>query len=129
MSDKKRSEVSYVARLAALGLFSGVINGIFGSGGGVAIVLCLWMLASDKLKDRHNVFANVTAMILPISLSSALVYFSLSTPELSQSIAIGIAALCGGAIGAILLGKLKMKILRIIFATLLLVSGAIMIFR
>lgn len=116
-------------RLLALGALAGLINGIFGSGGGVAIVLSLWALAKGQLSDRRQVFANVTAMILPISLASALVYFRLSPPALTEGVGIGAAALVGGGIGALLLGRLKLKYVKLIFAALLIVSGAIMIFR
>lgn len=116
-------------RLCALGAFAGLINGLFGSGGGVAIVLSLWMLTKGRLGDRRNVFANVTAIILPITLSSALVYFSLSAPALPTGLSVGGASLVGGAAGALLLGRLDMRILRTVFAILLVVSGAIMIFR
>lgn len=129
MVDKKRTYVKRLFPLTALGLFSGFINGMFGSGGGVPIVLWLWQLAREELVRREDVFANVTAMILPISLSSAFVYFTLSTPDLSSGIEIGVGALVGGIIGSMLLSKLKMDALKKIFAILLLVSGAIMIFR
>ena len=115
------------ACLCALGAFSGFINGIFGSGGGVAIVLSLWALAGKQLGDRRRVFANVTAMILPISLASSLVYFRLSPPSVSDGLWIGGASLVGGAVGALLLGRLKLGAIKRIFAMLLIVSGIIMI--
>lgn len=128
MNDKRRLSAIQVARLCALGGAAGVINGLFGAGGGVLIVFFLWGLASDQLHDRRRVFANVTAIILPISLASALVYFGLSTPDAASAVGVGIAAVIGGAVGAILLGKLNIDALRTAFAILLIVSGAIMIF-
>ena len=128
MESREKIPAVLLARLCALGAFAGLVNGIFGSGGGVAIVLSLWALADRQLKDRRRVFANVTAMILPISLASALVYLNLSPPELSSGIGIALAALVGGGVGALLLGRLKLKVIRVIFAILLLVSGGIMIF-
>lgn len=128
MESRERISAALFARLCALGAFAGLVNGIFGSGGGVAIVLSLWALADRQIRDRRRVIANVTAMILPISLASALVYFNLSPPELSSGIGIALTALVGGGVGALLLGKLKLKVIRVIFAVLLLVSGGIMIF-
>ena len=116
------------AKLMALGLFSGVINGLFGSGGGVAIVLCLWYLAKGELRDRREVFANVTAIILPVSLASSLVYLNMSPPKLSDAVPVGVAALVGGAVGGLLLGRLNISALKRIFAILMLVSGLVMIF-
>ena len=128
MDKKTRPSGTVLARLFALGAFAGLINGLFGSGGGVAVVLSLWMLTGGGLGERKNVFANVTAIILPITLSSALVYFRLSSPAISTGLSVGSAAFVGGAVGALLLGKLDMKIMRKIFAVLLIVSGGIMIF-
>lgn len=128
MGEGNKMSAVKLASLFALGAFAGLINGLFGSGGGVAIVLCLWTLAKGQLKDRRRVFANVTAMILPISLASSLVYFSLSPPELSSGIGIAVAALIGGGVGALLLGRLRLEVIRVIFAILLLISGGIMIF-
>lgn len=123
---KKRIAANGVVKLCALGAFSGFINGIFGSGGGVAIVLSLWALAGEVLEDRRRVFANVTAIILPISLASSLVYLKLSPPT-GESLWIGVSALVGGAVGAMLLGRLRLRVVKVIFAFILIVSGIVMI--
>lgn len=128
MKEGKKISAYALAKLCALGAFAGLVNGIFGSGGGVAIVLCLWGFAKEQLGERRRVFANVTAMILPISLASSLVYFNLSPPELSSGLGIALAALVGGGVGAFLLGRLDLRILKLAFAVLLLISGGIMIF-
>ena len=93
----------------------------------MAIVLALWALAGEWLGDRRMVFANVTAMILPISLASSLVYFQLSPPSVSDGAWVGGASLVGGAVGAFLLGRLKLGAIRRIFAVLLIISGIVMI--
>ena len=129
MVGKKRSFSKRYFAICALGMFSGVVNGIFGSGGGVAIVLLLWWLGREELVERERVFANVTAMILPISLASALVYFNLTPPSLAEGVRIASGGLVGGAVGGLLLGRLKLDALKKIFALLLLISGGIMIFR
>ena len=129
MVDKKRSFAKRCFAICALGMLSGIINGLFGSGGGVAIVLLLWWLAREELTERERVFANVTAMILPISLASALVYFNLTPPSLAEGVRIAAGGLVGGAVGGLLLGRLKLDVLKKIFAVLLLISGGIMIFR
>lgn len=128
MDEEKRLSAVRVIGLMTLGAFSGFLNGIFGSGGGVPIVLVLWAIAKDVLEDKRQIFANVTAMILPISLASALVYFRMTPKGLEGGLGIGIAALVGGGIGAFLLGRLKLDAVKLIFAILLIVSGGIMIF-
>lgn len=67
--------------------------------------------------------------MLPVSVVS-LIYYLLGTgtalePSLLRSVP---EAVVGGAIGSFLLGKLKFKLLSVIFSLLVIVSGAMMIF-
>lgn len=118
-----------MAALCALGLLCGTVNGIFGSGGGVAIILFLWSLAGDRLREKEKVFANVTAIILPISLASSFVYMKSTSVEAFEYVMTALFGAVGGLSGALLIGRVKPKLLKKIFAAVLLVSGAIMIFR
>lgn len=127
--EKKMGFSSVTAvRLLSLGALAGLINGIFGAGGGVLIVLSLWTLTEGALEDRRCVFASVTAMILPMSLASSLVYMRVAPPSVSEAIGISVCALIGGGVGAFLLGRLRLGAVKTVFSILLLVSGAIMIF-
>ena len=116
-----------VARLIAGGFAAGVINGIFGNGGGVVIVFLFSALSNALFADKRAIFANVTATVLPIALTSALIYSSVTPPALSDVIAVASASLAGGVVGALLLGKIGARMLKIIFAVIMIISGIIMI--
>ena len=77
-----------------LGLVSGIINGIFGSGGGM-IVVPLLEKADIKTKKAH---ATSIAIILPLSIASAIIYLSYGHLEFFQ----GLKYIPGGIIGTIL---------------------------
>ena len=126
--DKKRMlSAQTVARLSAGGLAAGVVNGIFGNGGGVVVVFLFSSMASILFSTRREIFSNVTAAVLPIALTSALVYSSVSPPKASDAVAVGAASLAGGIAGAMLLGRIDPRALKIIFAVLMVISGILMI--
>ena len=65
--DKKSSlSVKTVARLGAGGLSAGVVNGIFGNGGGVVVVFLFSSMASLLFSDRREIFSNVPQTVLAI---------------------------------------------------------------
>ena len=129
--EKKRAtlDAPLAFRLIAVGMTAGVINGVFGTGGGTVIVFALSALAGRLFPDRRMIFANAIAIILPPAVVSTLVYASFSPPDPATVTAIALCSLTGGALGALLLGKLKGRVLRLIFAVLMILSGGIMLFR
>ncbi len=126
MTVDKKIDSRIVARLAAGGFAAGVVNGIFGNGGGVVIVFLLSGMTA-LFSDKREVFANVTAAVLPIAITSALIYSSLVPPKASDVVAVSSASLAGGIVGALILGKINPKALKIIFASLMIISGIMMI--
>ena len=116
-----------VARLAAGGFAAGVVNGIFGTGAGVVVVFLLSGVAGRYIEDKRRIFTNVTAMVLPIATTSALVYATLVPPTLSDVVAVASASLAGGLLGALALGKIKIDALKALFAILMIISGVIML--
>ena len=126
MTSHKRIAPRDICRLVAGGFAAGVVNGIFGNGGGVVVVFLfsgLWAIFSD----RREVFANVTASVLPIALTSAMIYSSLTPPDPADVLRVGISSLAGGVVGAILLGRIDPRALKTVFAVLMVVSGIMMI--
>ena len=115
------------AKIAAGGFAAGVINGIFGNGGGVVVVFLLGGICGDVMGDGRRVFANVTAAVLPMALTSALIYSSFSAPSLSDAVSVAASSLAGGVIGASLIGKISAVGLRKIFAAVMVISGAVML--
>ena len=122
----KGGKVTRTVALCAVGAAAGAVNGIFGTGGGTVMVFALlWLLRNDP-PDGQVLFANVCCAVLPIAAVSALAYSSFAPIDLGLSAAIALSALAGGLLGALLLGKLGTKTLKIIFAAVMIVGGGIM---
>lgn len=102
------------------GGLAGAANGLFGSGGGLFLVplFTKWL----RLEQR-KAFATSVAVILPLSLTSAVVYL------LGGSLDLGMAwpYLLGGAVGGVIAGRVFGKIpvvwLRRAFGLLILYGG------
>lgn len=113
-----------------IGALAGAINGILGAGGGILITYHLSHTLNKEEKKQNGVFANAVATMLPISLSSLIIYFTKGKVPLNSSFfKIAICAPIGAILGAILLTKLKLKTVKLIFSSLIIVCGIMMIFR
>lgn len=106
--------------LFLLGGLIGLINGFFGGGGGVVGVPVLEKFLNVDNKTSH---ATCLAVILPLSIISAGIYVFSSYIETSTFLYVGSGVLLGGIIGALLLKILPAKVVRVIFAVLLLAGG------
>ena len=118
---------SYII-LSLLFLLSGIIGGLFGSGGGILAVFVLKHLIKDKQNEK-SVFATSMAIILPMSAISAVIYSkntALDYYSISHYILPGCA---GGMIGAFCLNKIKIKYIDILFSILVILAGGIMILK
>ena len=106
-------------------VFAGAINGLLGTGGGVLLVLLLTKLFKTDAKDS---FAQSLLMILPLSAVSAFVYCQKGGVSLAQMLPYLFPAVIGGILGAYLADKINARVLKIIFAILVVYSGVRMIF-
>lgn len=104
---------------AALGVTTGFVNSLFGSGGGMLVVPAL---AHSGLNQR-KAQATALAAILPISAFSAVGYFTQTSVPWDVTLFSALGALPGGLIGAWLLGKLPQVWLTRIFSVLMIVAG------
>lgn len=110
-----------------LGLGAGFINGLLGAGGGILIVFGLSRLLRGKVRDPRSVYASAIAVILPLSILSAIQYFRHGSVDLNMAVALILPAIAGGAVGAWLLRRLSPALLSRIFAAVVLVSGITMV--
>ena len=107
-------------KFAVTGALAGLANGLFGSGGGMFLVPLFthW----TKLPQR-KAFATSVAVILPLSLVSAGIYWFRGGLELDAAW----PYLLGGFLGGILSGRVSQKVpltwLRRAFALLILYGG------
>ncbi len=118
--DKKRKRVLIIS-----GAVIGIINGLFGGGGGMIAVPLMVKFLGYENKTAH---ATAIAVILPVSIFTSLIYlfsgaFSWSVGLWSTAGVVG-----GGILGAILLKKLNSKAVGKIFAFVMMLSGIKLLF-
>ena len=107
------------------GAVAGLINGLFGGGGGMVVVPMLTKLLKYKSKNSH---ATAILIILPLSIISGALYFTFGNFEFSIGIPVIIGIIAGGVFGAILLSKLSSKWVMIIFSIVMAIAGGKMLF-
>lgn len=118
--NKKRSIL-----LGMLGTATGLVNGFFGSGGGMIAVESLERSGIES-KKAH---ATSILAILPLSVVSSVVYYLRGSFSFrTETVSLLIGASVGGLLGAMLLGKLSAKWIDLIFTLLMLLSGIRMVF-
>lgn len=119
--------------LVACGILAGVINGFLGSGGGIILIFIMTFLAEKSFfplglrNDPKSFFATAVASILPMSVISAVFYFLRGDLSLEGSSVFLLPAAVGGVFGSFMLEKLSTKLLKAIFAVLMIWAGVRMI--
>ena len=112
MSDKWKYRIS--------GMAAGGINGLFGGGGGMALVplLTKWCGVEEK-----KAFANCVAIIFPFCVISAAIYLFRTHLDLMVALPYLIGGFAGGLVGGRLFKNVPTIWLRRIFAAFLLYGG------
>jgi len=108
-----------------IGLVVGLANGLFGAGGGTVLVPALERF---KPLETHKAHATALAVILPLSIVSAVVYVwgvEVDWPAVGLVSAGGVV---GGVLGAKLLNKLSAGWLNMLFGLFLAVGAIRMLF-
>lgn len=103
-----------------IGFLAGILNGFFGSGGGLLVVP---MLSASDLEQR-KAHATSIAIILPLSLISIVIYLikGIHTDLLQLGIFTAAGA-AGAVIGSFLLMKIKNQWMKRIFGIVMIVSA------
>ncbi len=123
-SFNKTNKRGLIKRMLA-GIISGLVNGIFGAGGGMTAVPALEKLADMPAKRAH---ASAICVILPLSIVTALVYAVNSNVEWSILPFVAPAFFVGGILGAGILGKINTLWLNRLFSLLMAVAAVWMVF-
>lgn len=113
-------------KLLSLGLVTGLINGVFGSGGGMIIVPALILFLG--LKD-YKAHATAISIILPLSIISTIIYLLNNTIPLKVCFLVMMGGLVGSYIGAKILNKIPTTILRKIFGGVIIYTAIRMIWK
>ena len=102
-----------------LGAAAGFLNGLFGAGGGVAVVPLLeWSGLESK-----KALATSIAVILPLCVFSALFYLRGITPPWQEALWYLPLGIVGAILGAKFLQKVDNRLLRRIFGGIILASA------
>lgn len=110
---------------ASFGIAVGLVNGVFGAGGGM---LAVPLLKKSGL-DQKSAHANAVAVILPITVISAIMYLVKGTVHLRDSLAFVPTGLLGSVIATFLLKNFSNKWLQKIFAAFMIYAGVRLLMR
>lgn len=102
-----------------MGVAVGIVNGVFGAGGGMIAVLLLKQNGLDQ-KSAH---ANAVAVILPITVISAVLYLVKGTVNFTDSISFIPTGVIGSVVATFVLQKFSNKLLQKIFAIFMIYAG------
>lgn len=111
-------------------LIAGAVNGLLGAGGGIIMLYLIKYCLEREYggeSAQKDAFASVVAVMLPVSVISSLSYGAKGNIDMDRMGNLILPALIGGMIGAYLTHKLPSRIIRGIFAFLVVVSGVRMI--
>jgi len=101
------------------GIIIGIINGLFGAGGGMIAVPVLKKTGMEQ-KQAH---ANAVAVILPITAISVFLYIQAGNVKLSDAFAYIPGGLVGALVGSLILGKISPTLLKRIFGGFMVWAG------
>jgi len=112
-------------KLWLIGLAVGFTNGIFGAGGGSILVPALEKFIKF---ETHKAHATALAVILPLSVVSALVYTWGVDVDWRAALFVSAGGVVGGVLGAKVLKKLSGAWLNMLFGAFLAVGAVRMLF-
>lgn len=109
-----------------LGLFAGVLSGIFGIGGGIVIVPALVFVA--KMSQKTATGTSLAALLLPVGALGAWEYYKAGTLDVRAALLLAPGLLIGALLGAKVALQLPSRELQRAFAVFLcLVAGRLWI--
>ncbi|MCC3865605.1 sulfite exporter TauE/SafE family protein [Terrisporobacter petrolearius] len=121
----KKQSTPFNIKNSVIGLFTGFINGVFGSGGGTLLVPIL----NNILKvEEHKSHSTALAVIIFLSTTSSVIYISKGTFDINLTVQAAIGSIIGGIVGAKLLTKVNGKFLRIGFGVVMIIAACRMVF-
>lgn len=115
-------------RLIAIGIAAGIVNGLLGAGGGILIVFGVSPLLATDRQGQRDVFANALAVMMPVSIVSVISYILAGRLGGAQFGLYALPAALGGVLGAFLLDRINLTLLKRLFAVIVIWSGLYMLF-
>lgn len=124
LEPSKSDKIKKRLLLIVVGIVTGFLNGFFGGGGGMLVVPAILAILKISEKESH---ATAIAIILPLSIVSAVVYIIKGINGGEWIIPTTIGVVIGGLLGASLLSKLSTKVVTAIFYIIMIIAGIRMI--
>ena len=111
--------------LSVSSVTSGILNGFAGTGGGIILYFTLKFLnkLNDKNTDMKDIMATTVSVVIPMSIISSVIYMTKGRIIYQELLIYLPAALTGGITGAFLLDKIKFKIVKKLFAVMIIYAG------
>ena len=113
-------------KLWLIGIFTGILNGFFGSGGGSFLVP---ILKNFEITEQKSAHATSVAVIMMMSVVSAFFYLKGGVLDFNITLWVGIGGALGGIIGAVFLKKLSGNVISKIFGVFLIIASVRFIFK
>lgn len=113
-----------ILKTALIGFITGLVNGIFGSGGGTILVPCLVFIMGI---EDHKAHATAISIILPLSIISSFVYFKYDVVDLELTLKVAIGSVIGALVGSSILNRFPVNILRKIFGIFMIIAAVRMV--
>ena len=122
---RKIRELGVWTRAAVTGAACGLLNGLFGAGGGMAAVP---LLKAGGLPQK-KAHATSLAVILPLAAVSAAFYLLDGALSFGEAVLYLPGGFLGACAGALLMKRIPSGVLRRVFGALLLVAGVRLLLR
>lgn len=124
---KYEGELNYMQKIKAffLGITAGILNSVFGAGGGVIVVPYL----KNKVSDQKTAQASALPALILMSAVSAITYLNKGYFVFSDALTFIPFGIAGALAGSLLFGKIPDRLLNIAFSLFLLYSGIRMLLR
>ncbi|AOT68601.1 sulfite exporter TauE/SafE family protein [Geosporobacter ferrireducens] len=112
-------------KIILLGLITGMINGLFGAGGGTILVPGMFFLLGVS---QHKAHATAIAIILPLTLVSAFIYVKHGIIAWDVTLKVILGGVVGSYIGARLFARISDNLLRKAFGVFMIIAAIRMVF-
>lgn len=106
-------------KLCLYGITVGIINSLFGAGGGLIVVSAIRKITGDQKKAQ----ASAVCIILPLSVITASVYIIKGYVSLYEALPYIFPGFIGAVFGSKLLKNMKSNVLQIVFSIVMLWAG------
>lgn len=104
-----------------IGIFAGILSGMFGIGGGLIIVPVLMSLL--KFDTKKAIGTSLGALLLPVGLPGVLVYYNAGDLNLGYAIPVAIGLLIGAIFGAKITISLPSIIVKRVYSLFLIIMS------